>query len=98
MTDPADLTPADADPDEEISLLSWLQTVADQNVPAALGPAKVPVAWLGRTSAEDNQDPTLSLPRQLDSSRHALPDEFVIVVHFYDVESGRTLEELKRCM
>jgi hypothetical protein len=95
MTHPTDVTPAGADPGEEITLLSWLQTVADQNVPAALGPAKVPVAWVGRTSTEDNQDPTLSLPRQLDNSRHALPDEFVIVAHFYDVESGRTLEELR---
>src|SRR5262245_27109205 len=95
MTDPADLTPDGTDSVEEISLLSWLQMVADQNVPATLGPAKVPVAWLGRTSTEDNQDPTLSLPRQLDNSRHALPDEFVIVAHFYDIESGRTLEELR---
>jgi hypothetical protein len=80
---------------DQVSLLSWLHTVADQNVPAALGPAKVPVAWVGRTSTEDNQDPTLSLPRQLDGSRHALPDEFVIVAHFYDVESGRTAEQLR---
>jgi hypothetical protein len=43
----------------------------------------------------DNQDPTLSLPRQLDNSRRALPDEFVIVAHFYDVESGRTPDELR---
>ena len=80
---------------DQVSLLSWLQTVADQNVPPALGPVKVPVAWLGRTSTEDHQDPTLSLPRQLESSRHALPDEFVIVAHFYDIESGRTAEELR---
>jgi DNA invertase Pin-like site-specific DNA recombinase len=95
MTDTAIPAPAGDELGEDISLLSWLQTVADQNVPPAYGPAKVPVAWLGRTSTEDIQDPTLSLPRQLDNSRRALPDEFVIVAHFYDVESGRTLDELR---
>ncbi|MFC7839995.1 recombinase family protein [Streptomyces sp. NPDC057382] len=49
----------------------------------------VPVAWLGRTSTEDAQDPTLSLPRQLRNARAALPAGWVIVAHFYDVESGR---------
>ncbi|MDI5973708.1 recombinase family protein [Streptomyces sp. SL13] len=49
----------------------------------------VPVAWLGRTSTEDAQDPTLSLPRQLRNARAALPPGWVIVAHFYDVESGR---------
>jgi site-specific DNA recombinase len=49
----------------------------------------VPEAWLGRTSTEDSQDPTISLPRQLRNSRDALPAGFVIVAHFYDVESGR---------
>ncbi|MEO3810723.1 recombinase family protein [Sphaerisporangium sp. B11E5] len=47
------------------------------------------VAWCGRTSTEDLQDPTLSLPRQLDNSRGALPAGSLIVAHFYDVESGR---------
>jgi site-specific DNA recombinase len=95
MTGPPERSGPATDGGGQVSLLSWLQTVADQNVPAAFGPAKVPVAWIGRTSTEDNQDPTLSLPRQLDSSRQALPDEFVIVAHFYDVESGRTTEELR---
>ena len=49
----------------------------------------VPVAFLGRTSTEDSQDPTLSLPRQLKNARAALPAGWVIVAHFYDVESGR---------
>jgi site-specific DNA recombinase len=59
-----------------------LAEIVDAGVP-------VPVAWWGRTSTEEQQDPTLSLPRQLRSSRQALPDGFVIVAHFYDVESGR---------
>jgi hypothetical protein len=50
--------------------------------------APVPVAW-GRTSDEDQQDPTLSLPRQLRACRDALPANYVLVAHFYDVESGR---------
>ena len=49
----------------------------------------IPVAWLGRTSTDDAQDPTLSLPRQLRRSRAALPSNWVIVAHYYDVESGR---------
>jgi site-specific DNA recombinase len=47
------------------------------------------LAWVGRTSTYDQQDPSLSLPRQLASSREALPPSWVIVAHFYDVESGR---------
>ncbi|MFI1956069.1 hypothetical protein ACH437_30240 [Streptomyces xinghaiensis] len=47
------------------------------------------MAWLGRTSDEDAQDPTLSLPRQLRNARAALPPGWVIVAHFYDIESGR---------
>lgn len=44
---------------------------------------------MGRTSTDDQQDPTLSLPRQLANCRSALPAQFVIVAKFYDVESGR---------
>jgi site-specific DNA recombinase len=46
-------------------------------------------AWWGRTSTDDLQDPTLSLPRQLSNCHPALPPGGVIVAHFYDVESGR---------
>jgi site-specific DNA recombinase len=52
-------------------------------------PAVLRVAWAGRTSTYDQQDPTLSLPRQLRASRDVLPEHAVIVAHFYDVESGR---------
>jgi len=47
------------------------------------------VAWAGRTSTYDQQDPTLSLPRQLRKSQEVLPDDAAIVAHFYDIESGR---------
>jgi len=49
----------------------------------------VPVVWAARVSDEEAQDPTLSLPRQLDRARAALPAGFVIVAHYFDVESGR---------
>ncbi|MEU2490056.1 recombinase family protein [Streptomyces sp. NPDC007883] len=74
---------------------SWAPPVpgrpwATDDIPdAATPPVTVPVAWLGRTSTEDAQDPTLSLPRQLRNARAALPAGWVIVAHFYDVESGR---------
>jgi hypothetical protein len=50
---------------------------------------EIRVAWLGRTSTDDNQDPRQSAMRQLGNSRSALPESWVIVTHFYDVESGR---------
>jgi DNA invertase Pin-like site-specific DNA recombinase len=90
VTTTVDPPPLDED---EVSLLDWLRLQADQNVPEALQAAAVPVAWLGRTSTDDAQDPTLSLPRQLDNCRRALPPGFVIVAKFYDVESGRTTVE-----
>jgi DNA invertase Pin-like site-specific DNA recombinase len=55
----------------------------------AAAPALIPVAFLGRTSTDDQQDPVGSLLRQLRISQEALPDGCVIVAYFYDVESGR---------
>lgn len=51
------------------------------------GPLRL--AFAGRTSTEDQQDPTLSIPRQLNNCRGVLPDHALIVAHFYDIESGR---------
>ncbi|MGW0252170.1 recombinase family protein [Nocardia goodfellowii] len=59
------------------------------------GSAPVPVAVFLRTSTRDLQDPTLSLPRQLDNCRKVLPPGFVIVAFFYDVESSRKDLELR---
>jgi site-specific DNA recombinase len=87
---PESLAVSDGD---ETNLLEWLRIVADQNVPETLKLAATPVAWMGRTSTDDAQDPTLSLPRQLENSRNALPPGFVIAAKFYDVESGRTMVE-----
>jgi len=47
------------------------------------------LAFLGRVSTVDQQDPTLSIPRQLRNAHAALPPAAEIVAHFYDVESGR---------
>jgi hypothetical protein len=43
----------------------------------------------GRTSGEELQDPTISIPRQLQNCRRALPPNAVIVAFFWDIESGR---------
>jgi hypothetical protein len=46
-------------------------------------------AFYGRVSTEDNQDPTLSLPRQLANCQAAATGVGgQIVAHFFDVESG----------
>ena len=47
------------------------------------------LAFLGRVSTVDQQDPTLSLPRQLRNAQAVLPEGAEIVACFYDVESGR---------
>src|SRR4051794_4598829 len=58
-------------------------------MPNRLLHGEVWVAWVGRCSTEDRQDPRQSLLRQLERSKTALPEAWVIVCHFYDVESGR---------
>ncbi len=52
-------------------------------------PALVPVAWVGRVSDEEQQDPVGSLLRQLRVARAKLPEGCQIMAYFYDVESGR---------
>ena len=47
---------------------------------AATRTARLLVAFLGRTSTDDQQDPTLSIPRQVASCRAAVPAGSVIVV------------------
>ncbi len=50
---------------------------------------EVRVAVLGRTSTEDQQDPRQSILRQVGNCKTAIPESWVIVAYFYDVESGR---------
>ncbi len=46
-------------------------------------------AWYGRVSTEDEQDPTLSFPRQLANAERQVQEAGGrIVAHFYDIESG----------
>ncbi|MEG8179300.1 recombinase family protein [Nocardia terpenica] len=47
------------------------------------------VAFVGRTSTADLQDPTLSIPRQYSNCQLVLPDDAELTAHFWDVESGR---------
>ena len=58
--------------------------------PATTGaPAEpVPVAFLGRTSTQEMQDPRASLRRQLRSSQDWLPPGWFIAAVYWDVESG----------
>ncbi len=78
-------------------VLSYLHGVAVANQPGDVetGPVMVPVAFAARVSDKDNQDPMLSIPRQLARCREALPPYCVIVAFFWDVESGRTNLELR---
>jgi hypothetical protein len=79
-------------------VLSYLHGVAIANQPPDTdpgAPVMVPVAFAARVSDKDNQDPTLSIPRQLVRCREALPPYCVIVAFFWDVESGRTDLDLR---
>ena len=58
------------------------------NAGAGLGPR---YAWYGRVSTEDEQDPTLSFPRQLANAEHqvAVDDDLLDVEH---LDRGRTVD------
>jgi site-specific DNA recombinase len=91
------LTSADAMDSGRDQVLSYLHDVAVANRSADVDtdPVMVPVAFAGRVSDKDNQDPTLSIPRQLASVRAALPPYCVLVAFYWDVESGRTNLDLR---
>jgi len=56
---------------------------------AAAGPAEpVPVAFLGRTSTLDMQDPRASLRRQLRACQDWLPPGWFTAAVYWDIESG----------
>ncbi|MFE0024136.1 recombinase family protein [Amycolatopsis sp. NPDC059021] len=67
----------------------YSQAVCGESAGIDSRPTFLRFAWLGRVSTKDMQDPTLSLPRQLGNSQRSLPEDGLIVAHFYDVESGR---------
>ncbi len=64
------------------------------NTPAPLssglgGPGEpVPVAFIGRTSTLELQDPVASLRRQVRASKAALPQGWFIAAWYWDIESG----------
>ncbi|WP_198537863.1 recombinase family protein [Frankia sp. KB5] len=57
--------------------------------PRTVGTSPLNLAFLGRVSDEDLQDPTLSLPRQATSCQTVLPPGARIVAYYWDIESGR---------
>lgn len=65
------------------------QAVSPLGAPLALLRDEVRVAFVARTSTEDNQDPRSSIMRQRGNVRAGIPESWVIVAHFFDVESGR---------
>lgn len=76
------MTRPDAD---AAKLATWLKA----RVVDIAEPRRLRLAWMGRTSDDEVQDPTISLPRQLRSSRAVLSDEMEIVLYFWDVETSR---------
>jgi site-specific DNA recombinase len=66
-----------------------MKLAASANAARDPGPAAViPVAFLGRTSTLELQDPRASLHRQARSVQAWLPPGFRIVAWYWDIESG----------
>ena len=55
---------------------------------AAQAAGIVPMAFVGRTSTDNMQDPVESLSRQLRVAGQRLPEGFAITRYYWDVESG----------
>src|SRR4051794_24468193 len=66
-------------------LASWLKASVVDVAPIP----RLRLAWMGRTSDDEVQDPTISLPRQLRSCRAVLGEGMEISLHFWDVETSR---------
>ncbi|WP_216918150.1 recombinase family protein, partial [Nocardia noduli] len=78
-------TPSDAVSVQEL-IASLTTPTPDQITPV------IRAAFVGRTSTDDNQDPTLSIPRQLstcETKLAGLPVQVSIVAHYWDIETGR---------
>ena len=66
-----------------------LRLVASAAAARETGPAEpVPVAFLGRTSTLEMQDPRASLNRQIRAARAWLPPGWFITAWYWDIESG----------
>ena len=70
---------------EALQLAAWLQA-------SVLDVGQLPtlrLAFMGRTSDDEVQDPTISMPRQLRSSKSVLEAGMEIRYYFWDVETSR---------
>ena len=68
---------------------SSLRLVASAAASPEQGPPEpVPVAFLGRTSTLEMQDPRASLNRQIRAARAWLPPGWFIAAWYWDIESG----------
>src|SRR5689334_11844887 len=66
-----------------------LRLIAAAGSAPQAGPGEpVPVAFLGRTSTLEMQDPRASLSRQIRAARAWLPPGWFITAWYWDVESG----------
>lgn len=71
-------------------------TVIAPTSSVAVGQVGLRLAFLGRTSDEDAQDPSLSLPRQLRKCQEeAAQHNHSVMAHYWEVESSRTPLELR---
>jgi site-specific DNA recombinase len=66
-------------------LASWLTASVVDLAPMR----RLRLAWMGRTSDDEVQDPTISLPRQLRACHSVLGEDMEISLHFWDVETSR---------
>ena len=65
-----------------------LRLAAAATPPEQGQPEPVPVAFLGRTSTLEMQDPRASLNRQIRAARAWLPEGWFIAAWYWDIESG----------
>jgi site-specific DNA recombinase len=76
---------AAGDNEESAQLATWLKARVVDNATGQ----RTRLAWMGRTSDDEVQDPTISLPRQLRSCQAVLGDDMEIGLFFWDVETSR---------
>jgi DNA invertase Pin-like site-specific DNA recombinase len=70
---------------DSAELATWLKARVVDTRPAR----RMRLAWMGRTSDDEVQDPTISLPRQLRSCHAVLTEGMDISLFFWDVETSR---------
>jgi hypothetical protein len=73
------------EPTDSSRLASWLRASVVDLAPTR----RMRLAWMGRTSHDEVQDPTISIPRQLRACHAVLSEDMEITLHFWDVETSR---------